>query len=238
MPAETFYVGAYWGPRGETVSQCAGRLWSLLASLGEADSLLSSWFKTGRSRGAALKQPINVSTERLRELLLEGQPNIADGLQDVMSDLGFRASLWTGQDVEVGLSVRCGSPLALSGVTSNALVLQLPVPEGDAMVMYRQEVALAIIRSIVTAWQPTWCTWTSDSLRNAQGAEPNEVIVGWATYLANSDGVTIDHLPAQAIAQRFGSGILILADGAPCSVSEVTVSAVRGALGRALRPTF
>jgi hypothetical protein len=53
--AEAFYVGAYRGPRGEPVEDCARRLSIFLSALAEVDPLLASWFKTGGSRKAALQ---------------------------------------------------------------------------------------------------------------------------------------------------------------------------------------
>ena len=234
--AESFYVGAYWGPRGESVDQCAERLSRLLVSLGEIDPRLGSWFKTGGSRKAALKRPVDPSIDALQELLLAGRLRRDNEARSVMSELGFRAGLWNGQDVEVGLSVRCGSPAAISGMTSNTLVMQLPLAEGEALALYRREVALEVLRSVVTAWQPSWCTWTNDSLRSAQNAQPGEVVAGWATYLADPDGVRTDRLPAKATTEPLGSGLLLVAEGDADSASEATVSTVRTALGRALRP--
>lgn len=234
--AEAFYLGAYWGPRGEPVDQCAARLSRLLVSLGEVDPRLASWFKTGGSRKAALKRPVDSSVGTLQELLMVGRPRRDDDARSVMSELGFQVGLWNGQDVEVGLSVRCGSPAAIPGMTSNTLVMQLPPAEGDALALYRREIALAVLRSVVTAWEPSWCTWTSDSLRSAQDVQPGEVVAGWATYVADSDGMLTDELSTRATAEQLGTGLLLLAEGDADSASDVTVLAMRTALGRALRP--
>lgn len=233
---EPYYLGAYWGPRGESADECAERLSLLLASLGNVDPRLTSWFKTGGSRKAALKRQVDPSIQALRELLLAGRPRRDDEIRSVMSDLGFRVGLWNGQEVEVGLSVRCGSPAAIAGMTSNTLTMQFPPAEGEAATLYRREVALAVVRAVVAAFEPAWCTWTSDVLRSVQCAQPNEIVIGWATYIANPKGVRTDRLPAGTTAESLGAGLLLQAEGDADSASEGTVLALREALGRALRP--
>jgi hypothetical protein len=234
--AETFYVGAYWGPRAESVDACADRLAHFLTELAQASPVLGSWFKTASSRKAALKRPVEPSAEALRELLLAGRARRDDQDRSVMSELGFAADMWNGQDVQVGFRVRCGAPVAVQGMTSNTLVMQLPAAEGGALTLYQRQVALIVLRSVVTAWQPSWCTWTSHRLRKAQEPQPGEVVAGWGTYVADRDGVLTDRLPPGVTAEHVGAGLLLTADGDADVVSETTVSAVRGALGRALRP--
>lgn len=234
--AEAFYVGAYWGPRGEPVDECARRLSELLAGLGGVDSLLASWFRTGGSRKAALAQGVDASSTGLRELLLAGRARRDDAGRAVMSELGFSASIWNGQEVQVGVSVRCGLSAAGPGLVSNSLSVQLPAAEGDALALYGRDAALAVMRAVVESWQPAWATWTSHRLRRAQGSQPGEVVAGWATYVADRSGVRADLLPAGVTAEPSGGGVLITAEGDADVVPEMTVSAVRGALGRALRP--
>lgn len=234
--AETFYVGAYWGPRAEPVDACAERLAGFLTDLAQISPLLGSWFKTASSRKAALKRPIEPTTEQLRALLQAGQARRDDDARSVMSELGFAADLWNGQDILVGLRVRCGAPAAIQGMTSNTLVMQLPAAEGDAVTLYQRQVALAVIRAVVTAWQPSWSTWTSHRLRKVQEPQPGEVVAGWATYVADPKGVLAERLPAGATIEPHGTGLLLVAEGDADSVSESTVSAMRTALGRALRP--
>lgn len=234
--ARTFYLGAYWGPRGEPVQDCAHRLADFLTALGAIDPLLGTWFQTARSRKAALKRPVDPSIEKLQELLLAGRPRLDDEDRTVMSELGYRVDFWNGQDIEIGLGIRCGAPVATPGMASNVLVMHLPTAEGSALTLYRRETALAVVRAVVTVWQPTWCAWSSHALRNAQGAQPGEVVTGWATYVADRDNVQTDRLPSEVTAEPLDDGLLLTADGDADSASEATVLAVRNALGRALRP--
>lgn len=233
--AETSYIGAYWGPREESVSDCAGRWSNMLNALAAVDPLLASWFRTGASRKAALARRVGQSPEGL---LLSGRARRDDADRSVMTELGFSASIWNGQKAQVGVSVRCGSSAAVQGLASNSLTVQLPEAQGEATALYRRQSALAVLRAVVTAWQPSWCTWTSHRLRKAQGAQPGEVVVGWATYVYDRSGVRTDRLPGSVTAEALDVGLLLIADGDADVVSETTVSAVRGALGRALHPTL
>jgi len=234
--AEAFYVGAYWGPRGEPAGECARRLSGLLSELGAVDSLMASWFETGGSRKAALALSVDESAEGLQELLLAGRARRDDAGRSVMSELGYSASIWNGQKIQVGISVRCGLSAAVPGLAGNSLLIRLPAAGSDALALYGREPALAIMRAVVTSWQPEWATWTSHRLRKAQGAQPGEVVVGWSTYVADRIGVRADRLPANVTAEPLGIGVLLTAEGDADVVSESAVSDVRGALGRALRP--
>jgi hypothetical protein len=233
--AEASYIGAYWGPREEPVQDCATRLSSMLKALGAVDPSLASWFRTGASRKAALADGIDPSVEALQDLLLKGRTHRDDAGRSIMSELGFTASIWNGQKVQIGISVRCGVSAPVPGLASNSLTVQLPVAQGEAMTLYRRDTALAVVRAVVTAWRPSWCTWTSHRLRKAQVAQPGEVVVGWATYVADPTGVRTDRLPAGVTAESLDPGVLLTAGDAADVVSEVTVSALRGVLGHALR---
>lgn len=231
--AETFYVGAYWGPRVESVDACADRLARMLIDVAEASPLLGSWFRTAGNRQAALKRPIEPSAERLRELLLAGQARRDDPARSVMSELGFSADMWNGQDVQVGLHVHCGTPAAIPGMTSNNLVIQLPAAEGAALALYQRDTAVAVLRAVIAAWRPDWCTWTSRRLRRAQELQPFDVVAGWATYVVEPAGAWTDRLPAGIAAEQVGSGLLLTSQGDADSASEATACAMRDALGPA-----
>ncbi|HEX7657837.1 MAG TPA: Imm52 family immunity protein [Pseudonocardiaceae bacterium] len=234
MAEETFYVGAYWGPRDERVEDCARRLAQFLAVLGEIDPLLGSWFQTAGSRSAALKMPVDPSADALRELLLAGQNRRDFDDRSVITELGYSVGIWNGQVGEVGLNVTCGASISTPHMSSNLVLIDLPDTEGEALRLYRRDTALAVVRATVTAWQPSWCTWAGRLLRKAQGRQPDEIVVGWATYVADGSRVEVDRLPAGAMTEPLNGGLLITANGDADSASEATVLAIRDALGPAL----
>ncbi|MCA0145760.1 Imm52 family immunity protein [Blastococcus sp. LR1] len=235
--ADAFYVGAYWGPREESVDDCAVRLSGQLSTLTGLDPLLQGWFKKGKSRKAALANEVDTSPDSLRALLLAGRQRRDDDERSVIADLGFSVGLWNGQAISVALSVHCGSGAAVQGMTSNYLTIQLPPAQKDSASLYRRDVALGLMRSVVTSWAPAWSTWTNHRLRSAQNPQPHEVVAGWATFVADGVGVQSQLLPVGAAVKSIGHGLLVVADGDADSASEAWVSAVRGALGPALRST-
>jgi len=235
VEADSYYVGGYWGPRAEPVDDCARRLAHFLSMLHGLHPLLASWYKTGGSRREAMAHRVDPSAETLQELLLAGQNRRDDEARTIIHDLGFSVDLWNGREPQAGLMAHCGSSAALSGPTSNHVVVDLPEPEGEGLALYDRDTALGLMRAVVTAWRPSWCTWANRPLRKAQARVRGEVVVGWSTYVADADGVRIDTLPAGVTAQRLEGGLLLTFDGDAVSASEPSVSDLRGALGSAVR---
>ncbi len=116
----------------------------------------------------------------------------------------------------------------------NSLVLDFPPPESEALRLYEPGVAEAIFEAVVEAWEPDWATWTSDALRNAQGAAPREPVVGWMTYLTTPVGTDLPSVPSRSL--RSGTVIRIGQD--VNSAREAAVLDVRASLAKigALRP--
>jgi hypothetical protein len=232
--AEAFYIGAYWGSRPEPVGSCADRAAAFLASLSTIDPLLASWFEKG-TKGKPASASVQPSAEVLQRLLLAGRALRDDAARSVMSDLGFLVGLWNGEDVQVGITVRCGAAPPTEAV-GNSVAIQLPEAEGAGMALYRRDAALGLMRAVVSSWEPSSATFTSHRLRNAQGAKPGGLVVGWATYLAAPYRLRIDRLPAGASAEPAGTGgTLITLGDSPTSVSEQLVMAVHDSLGDGLR---
>ena len=108
---ESYYIGAYWGIREESVEQCAHRLAGFMQCLAECDSCFAKWFKKGGSRKEALSLEVNSDIATLQTLLLSGQHRTDVG-QKIMENLGFLIGLWNGanNDAEsAGLIISCGS---------------------------------------------------------------------------------------------------------------------------------
>ncbi len=47
---ETYYAGAYWGPRKESPEECARRMEVMLAALSKSDPSFTRWFKPATQR--------------------------------------------------------------------------------------------------------------------------------------------------------------------------------------------
>jgi hypothetical protein len=150
--------------------------------------------------------------------------------QTVQSELGFTVGLWNGNDVGVGLMITCGS---YSQRVANAAVLSLPRAEGEAIELYRPEVARVIVAALAEAWDPEWATWTSNALRRAQAPRPREPVVGWLTYLRAGHEFDAKRLPPGVTAETAPNGTLVAIGRSIADASEQAVLAERQALGLA-----
>ncbi len=227
------YLGAYWGARAETLEQCTDRCVSFLKRIGSVDSALATWYEKGRSRRDALRKPVEPTPVRIRDLLLAGRNRRDLGDRSVLEDLGFRVGMWNGSAApdSVGLSVRCGSYTAVKGL-GNALVVNLPSPEGEVgRRLFAGATAGALVEAVVEYWEPTWATWTSHELADAQPTDGG--VVGWMTYLSGPHGLKV---PLDGYdTKQLGEGLLITLGEQPTAVSADDVLGLRAALGPIVR---
>ena len=128
--ADLFYTGAYWGPRTESLAQCATRLEICLRSLGASHEVLSRWYGKGRSRSAASRRAIDVEIGTLESMLARGR-NRTDVGGEVIAELGFSLELWNNNPVAVSFSTLCGAAPTTPSIM-NSCVLTLPAASGPA----------------------------------------------------------------------------------------------------------
>ncbi len=229
------YLGAYWGARAETLEQCTDRCVSFLKRIGSVDPALGTWYQKGRSRRDALRKPVEPTPVRIRDLLLAGRNRRDLGDRPVVEELGFRVGMWNGSASpdSVGLSVHCGCYTAVKGL-GNALVLNLPSPEGEVgRRLFTGATAGALVEAVVESWEPTWATWTSHELADTQPTDGG--VVGWMTYLSDPLihrlKVPLDGYDTK----RLGGGLLITLGEHPTAVSADGVLGLRAALGLTVR---
>jgi Immunity protein 52 len=230
--SERFYAGAYWGARREDAESCTQRLDEFLGALARVHPLLGEWFEPGARLAIARERPVPRTPQALQALLLAGR-NRDDTHHAVIENLGFSASMWNGQEPQVGLRVGCG---CYSRWVGNAVVLDLPPAEGRGRAVYRPGAALRIMTALVACWQPEWATLTSDELRRAQQIPPHGPVVGWLTYLARPRQVDAGRLPDGVVAEEMADGTLITIRSDVTQVSATLITTVREALSPALLP--
>ncbi|WP_244238286.1 immunity 52 family protein [Corallococcus terminator] len=187
---ETYYAGAYWGPRKESPEECALRMASFLAALPGVDPSFACWFRPGRSRKEALKRPIEPSLTELEKLVVRGKDR-------VFEDLGFRVSGWNGVADDhdaTGFDIQCGSH---TDVVSNTCVFTLPGRGPNAERILSASVLARLMRETAIAWEPDWGVAMSHAHRDL--VEPHRVqrapYIGWVTYLSRHRGA-VPPLPA------------------------------------------
>lgn len=232
MTSEPFQVGAYWGSRAESAQDCAQRLRRLLTGLADVHPALAAWYRKGRRRSAAT-DPVAADAAALAELLLDGR-NRTDAGGEVMAELGFSLGLWNRHPVQVGLAGTVGLHVDTPHLMNN-VVLDLPVPEGDAGALYDPATAEAVLAALVAAWEPDWATWVSWPLREAQAPGPREPVVGWRTYLGPTRAAAVGRgVPTRPL----GPGLLIALDGPAATADPASAASLRRALpARALTAT-
>ena len=104
-----FILGAYWGPREESLETCARRLVDCLQGLAEISPVFDGWYRKGASKAAASREPVGRDLKQLEDLLDSGRHRTDFG-GDVMAELGLNAELWNRQtDRTAAWSVTCGA---------------------------------------------------------------------------------------------------------------------------------
>lgn len=198
------------------------------------DELVAAWFLTARQKSAA-NVPFRVDTRSVMSELLGGR-NRRDADGSVIDDLGYRLSLWNGDDsAAVGLSIKCGMSNSTPGL-SNAVVINLPPRSQRCGYLYSRAGAAALLEVVVEAWAPDWATVTSNSLREAQGPlVGGRPVLGWMTYFSDRRG-DVPELPKPFdVSVVAGSGSIVTTGEEPPGPS--VLEDLRLALGSILDPT-
>jgi hypothetical protein len=196
--SQDVYVGAYWGPRQESIDGCADRLGRFFQDIARCDSVFKHWYDQGRSRKDALKRPIDVhSRDVVFQLLEKGRHRRALD-RSLVEDMGFMIGLWNGQPDEKSLSlnVSCGM-FADSSNLSNAVVLDLPEDLEKLADTNRLATLLEIMARV---WDPEWAGVISRASREARGWKGGSPFVDWMLYL-NRTGMDQTKLPPGASAK-------------------------------------
>ncbi|WP_309891073.1 immunity 52 family protein [Archangium sp.] len=180
---ESYYAGAYWGPRKETPEECARRAEAFLATIVKLDPAFSRWFEQGRSRKDALKRPIEPAGEALEKRVRRGRDR-------QFEELGYSVWAWNGapdDDYDAcGFNFNCGS---YSEGQSNRCVVNLPTRGPNAERVLSVPILMGLVRSLVLAWEPETSIATSSMLREAVTPIGRAgMFVGWIMYFPRSRG--------------------------------------------------
>lgn len=237
------FVGAYWGPRAESVDESADRLSRLVSALAMLEPTLRDWRNKGGSKRQALAQPLVTAHHAdLVQRLLAGQHRTNLG-QEIIDDVGYSVHWWNGVD-----NSRDGATLSLhiaSTTLSNSLVIKLPGQDA-APGLYKRMTAQTLLERIVQILCPDRAVFSSDSLLDKQ-SEPDRHLedggfilgklvghpAGWANFLGDSDSTKFDPtlLPSAATVERLGHGTLVTLRTDPANPSLSDVLQVRRAMG-------
>lgn len=214
------YIGAYWGQRKQSADECAERLIACLKGLEATSSAFESWFRRGKSKQAALQQPVDPSDYSGIVGLLESGRNKRDTDRSVIEDLGFSVGLWNGTDGDrsASMSVACGvySP---NPHLRNSVVLDFPKQLDE---LGSRESALNALIAVVEAWKPDWAGIISRASRTARPFSPGSPFVDWMFYRS---GLTLaeSELPPSASAIRVSNlGSIVVTQNDPVDATNET----------------
>ena len=203
------FIGAYWGPRQESVGQCADRLMVCFELLRDCDEVLSRWFEKGKSPREALGQPVDLLSHEKTLQLLESGRRKRELDRTTIEDLGYRVSLWNGQasTKSANVSICCGIH-AENPHLLNSVVFDLPE---DLTGLPDRDQCMKILRIFVDTWEPDWAGVISRASRNARPCNPALPFVDWMFYI-NRVGFDRGKLPAAATAfeiERKGTVVVV-----------------------------
>ena len=205
---ETYYVGAYWGPREDSLDQCADRALRWFSRLREIDAAFATWFELGSSRRQALSRPVEPDRQTITELLNRGRNRKDGGNRAVIPELGFRIDLWNGGDDEesVKLSAACG---AYTLTAPNNCILRLPRSGSVADRFLRVSALWELVSATIACWEPDHAVVTSRRISDLLDLPVEGVEVGWLTYVSPKHPFVADP-PSQAKVEPLGSGQLVV----------------------------
>jgi len=206
---ETYYVGAYWGARQETVAECARRAELFFHALKHCDPSWTQWFRAAQrpTREVPGQLVRTDDVQALEELLMLGR-NRTDFGKKVIDELGFNFRLWNQWAESTAISVTCGSH---SWGGHNLCLAELPSQGPRVERLLSAPVLTQALHAMAVAWAPEWGIATSETHRDEvlNDSEPG-TFVGGATYFSRARG-TVPPLPAPVRIEPVGTlGTLVL----------------------------
>ncbi len=214
---DSFYVGAYWKARKESVAECTDRLSEFLSRLSASHEVYSTWYEKGMKRRNIAQKKVDISDRsRLVGLLVKGRSRADDVKRSIIEDLGFSVSLWNGQPEAkaVSFNVACGIFFS-SPHFANCVVLDLP----DALQDFAQSSRVVeVVRLVAECWEPDWGGAISRMSREQRGYSDGGPFVDWIVYLSDAIA-TVAAVPAPSRVERVGRlGSIVVVQDEPVAL--------------------
>jgi hypothetical protein len=174
---DSFFIGAYWGPRSVPLIEIVTNTIKTLKKLAECDEQFLDWYELGMSRKQALKHKVIQDIESITKLYFKSLREFETNANS-LTDNGFVMGFWTGHREEESSRITFTVGLNSKRV-SNSCVLKLPF-EGkakDRLVTLTK--ARSIVELLVDIWDPDYAIFTSHNLVNKLSGITD---IGWITY--------------------------------------------------------
>ncbi len=173
---DSFYLGAYWSARRESVGDCATRIVQFLRFLEELHSECRLWWFYQDAESAP--QQIQLTIPVL-ESLLESH---YDDFGNCMEALGFCTLISTTSGAR--FSINCGAYSDCSP-SVNCCVLNFPNDLTTINDILTSESTIRLVKEVVYAMEPDWAVLNSHNLREYLDPLRVNRYVGVATYLSS-----------------------------------------------------
>jgi len=183
--ADTFYAGAYWPPRHETLQECAQRAETFFRLLSSCDPVFARWCEKASSRKKALQLQFEPTFDTFLRLFAKKKYQCLDG---------FLFGAWTGHEE----SARNGSVTLLCGsgkASSNNCLVRFPSQEPEARRVLTEPVLRQVLHAQVVAWAPSWCGAVSNNYLAMKKQPIGAPYTSWLLYVSHSRG-EVPPLPA------------------------------------------
>jgi hypothetical protein len=198
---ESYYVGAYWGPRKETALECARRAELFFHMLARCDPSFTHWYRAGRGFPRDLPGwPAPPEAEAWEKFLLKGRSR-NDVDKAVIEDFGFSQSVWNAKKEATHVSLSCGAYWPWG---HNSCLLESLSLKGLQERLLRVPVLAEVLTSMATAWDPDFAMASSSEMVRLVEKREWEVRMGWLTYLSRRLG-KLPPLPAPVRIEPVGS---------------------------------
>jgi hypothetical protein len=176
----SYYAGAYWPGRRESVEECARRAETFFRLLSRCDPIFEQWFKQASSLQKALQLQFEPTYETFVRFFSSKKHQLVEG---------FSLGAWTGHP-ENGrsgvLSLTCGTDC---NAFPNSCLLYLPWVGPEAERVLTVPILTQVLQALVVAWEPDWAVILPDDFREKVTAEGRTgTFVGWLTYFSQRRG--------------------------------------------------
>jgi hypothetical protein len=195
-------IGAFWGPRRDSIDTCASVLTRTVAALSEVDPAFRDlWYSRDSPRERV--RPFTPDREDVLAALRRGRHR-DDMDRSVREDLGFVLSVDQRRNRlaqgRIGLSCGSSSPRLWNSVTVNP---PDTMPEGEAGLIWLKRV----LTSLITTVEPDWAR-VDRYVPSSPSHSRSRPSMGWMLYLA-VPMERLPPLPEGTALTAVGHGVLI-----------------------------
>lgn len=181
MVSNRIVVSVVWGPRQESLEDCAWRLRDCLQRLRNIHSAFADWKQAQGTRREAEKYRVLPTMDSVVRVLRSGMNHYEEDGK-VIAELGFSFGLWNTLTPGASVKLHGACGVHSRSTIRNRVDLRLPTRGQVRQELTRGPVLKLLLKTMVAAWAPEWGCVSSAALVDAAfpgGADSN---TGWIIY--------------------------------------------------------